>query len=143
MKFKNLIYAFLLITLVSCKKEFLEQLDAKADASTTTANSFRELSPEANFDWATQKDVSVSILGLTTKVPINRTLKITSLDESAVYYSSLYLMAASSVIHIKVPSAVSDIKVTYGAIEKSVKIASGKSVFNFMPDVVDVTAPAQ
>lgn len=52
-------------------------------------------------------------------------------------------MEASSVIHIKVPSAVSDIKVTYGAIEKSVKIASGKSVFNFMPDVVGVSAPTQ
>jgi hypothetical protein len=140
MKFQNLIYAFLLITLVSCKKEFLEQPNTTVDAPTSTASSFRELTPEENFDWATQKDVSVGILGLTTKVPINRTLKITSLDGNAVYYTGLYLMETSSILKIKVPSAVSDIKVTYGAIEKSIKIASGKSTFSFMPDVVEVPA---
>jgi len=138
MKNINLIYLLLLLTIVSCKKEFVEIPTVETPKS--TAGSFRELSPEANFDWSTQKEVAVSILGLSTQVPINRTLRISSLDGEAVYFTGLYLMEKSSILTIKVPSAVSDIKVTYGAIEKSIKIASGKSTFSFMPDVVEVPA---
>ena len=138
MKIKNLFYVLLLLTIVSCKKEYVEL--PEVTSPNEKATSFRELNTQENFDWATQKNVSISVQGLKTQVPINRTIKVSSADGKTIYYTGLYLMETSNVLAIKVPSPVTEVKVTYGSIEKIVKIASNKANFSFMPEVVEIPA---
>jgi hypothetical protein len=130
---KNLIYALLLLTLISCKKEILDQ--PETIVSKTEATSFRELEAQESFDWATEKNIALKVDGLPTAVPIERTIKVSSVDGTVTYYTGSYLMATTSTIQVKVPAAVKELKVSYGAIEKKVNIVAGKASFNFMPEL--------
>lgn len=130
---KNLIYALLLLTLVSCKKEILDQPETIATQSQAT--SFRELEAQESFDWATEKNIALKVDGLPTAVPIERTIKVSSVDGAVTYYTGSYLMATTSTIQVQVPAAVKELKVSYGAIEKKVNIVAGKASFNFMPEL--------
>lgn len=105
----------------------------------TTPNSFQERNVAPTFDWSTSRDLTLSIQGLPTVNPINRTLVVVD-QEGRVVYKETWQMSASGTVNLNLPSYMSEITVRYGAIEKVVAIESnGTASFSFIPTVEDDT----
>ncbi len=121
--------------LVSCKKDLIEK--AEKNQVTKTATVFKEIKTSDGFDWSTQKDVELSIVGMETNTPIYNTLRITSVDGNSIYNTMFYKMESSSKIRVILPSAINEFKVEYGSIKKVVKVISGKADFDFLPVLTD------
>ncbi len=134
---KNYIIIFLAfgMGLVSCKKDLIEK--AENDQVTKTATVFKEIKTSDGFNWSTQKEVELSIIGMETNTPIFNTLRITSVDESSIYNTMFYKMETSSKIKVILPSSINEFKVEFGSIKKVVKVISGKADFDFIPVLTD------
>jgi archaellum biogenesis protein FlaJ (TadC family) len=134
---KNYIIIFLAfgMGLVSCKKDLIEK--AEKNQVTKTATVFKEIKTSDGFNWSTQKDVELSIVGMETNTPIYNTLRITSVDGNSIYNTMFYKMETSSKIKVILPSEINEFKVEYGSIKKVVKVISGKADFDFLPVLTD------
>jgi hypothetical protein len=116
------------MALVSCKKNLPEPSPV---TPTIKATKVGELKASESFNWKTTKDVEINIKGLNTLTPINRTLIVSTVDGKSVFYRAQQLMSLSSTISLVIPATVSEIKVNYGTISKTVSISGNKFQFDY------------
>jgi hypothetical protein len=116
------------MALVSCKKNLPEPSPI---TPTIKATKVGELKASESFDWKTTKDVEINIKGLNTLTPINRTLVVSTVDGKSVFYRAQQLMSLSSTISLIIPATVTEIKVNYGTISKTVSISGNKFQFDY------------
>lgn len=116
------------MALVSCKKNLPEPSPI---TPTIKATKVGELKASESFNWKTTKDVEINIKGLNTLTPINRTLVVSTVDGKSVFYRAQQLMSLSSTISLVIPATVSEIKVNYGTISKTVSISGNKFQFDY------------
>ncbi|OYU96029.1 MAG: hypothetical protein CFE21_06355 [Bacteroidetes bacterium B1(2017)] len=125
-KFLFLLLASTLI-MVSCKKNLQES----ATPSIAKASKVSELKASETFKWKTSKSLVLNVAGINTLTPINRTLIVSSLDGKSIYYSSLQLMSATTIINLVVPATNTEVLVTYGKIKKVIPISGNILQFDY------------
>lgn len=109
----------------SCKR-IENKIPADSDKSGNVTK-FSEIKTNPDFNWSTEKELTLNIFGLKTLNKIGSTLKITSLDESTLLYSGYHLMEESFSIKTKVAIDLKEVRLIYGSVNKIYPI-SGNAI---------------
>lgn len=113
--------------------------DGNNTPNNSTPEKFQDLNVSSSFDWRTNQDVQLQIIGLPTVNTIERTLIVKNQDGETVYKQT-WEMSESGSLSITLPKYMTELTVEYGSIEEQVEINSiGDAVFSFIPTVVDDT----
>jgi hypothetical protein len=131
MKKLILLVALVPVLLSSCKKDLIEK--ANLDSTQKVTTEFKKLNVKQDFDWSSVKLVDFKVQGLQTMATINRTLKVSSLDGKATYFTATHQMDQDMLTKITLPKSVKEVKVTYGSIEKVVSSTTSEIKFDFIP----------
>lgn len=116
----------LLITLNSCVKE------PDPASQNPNVSSFTEIRTGPTFNWDATQSVTLEVAGLATPNVIKKTLRVTSLDGSAVYFSKLQTLSENLSTPFVMPTSVIRVKVVYGVIVKEVNIVNKTIKFDYL-----------
>ena len=127
---------FILLSLIAfiffgCKKDNIN------NGETIIPENIKELNPSDNFDWETNKLVTIRIEGVETDVEISRTLFIKDADDN-IYLKKMYDMSASEDIEICIPTVIEKLYIDYGSFHKRIRVVSNYIEFSFVPDIPNV-----
>ena len=131
MKKLILLVALVPVLLSSCKKDLIEKANLNSTRKVTTE--FKKLNIKQDFDWSSVKLVDFKVQGLQTMATINRTIKVSSLDGKATYFTATHQMDKDMLTKITLPKNVKEVKVTYGSLEKVVSSITTELKFDFIP----------
>lgn len=120
------------IVLSSCKK--LENPIPNEPSNPGGVSKFSDLKTNPNFNWSTEKDFTIEVLGLKTLSPVKGTLTIISSDGKSTIYKGNHLMEESFTINTKVAINLKEVKLTFGSIEKSYTISGNKLQVDYIID---------
>lgn len=120
---------FFLIGIVACKKNLNES--PLPSNNVAKATKVEELKASPNFKWNTNKTVTIQVAGLKTITPVNRTLKITSLDGKTIYFQANQTMDVSNSHTFSIPTKITEVMVSYGKITKILNTTGTSINFNY------------
>jgi hypothetical protein len=109
--------------------------DPGGEPVTPPVTNFKDIKTNDNFKWETTQSVTFQVTGLASPRAISKTLKVTSLDGNAVYFSRLQDVSASFSVTLKLPAAVTKVRVVYGSIVKDISIVNKTIKFDYITAV--------
>jgi hypothetical protein len=125
---KNLIvYAVLALSLVACKKENLE-----ADIPKEEVKELSDLKVNSTFNWSTQKNIEFNVEGFKPLAAEQNVLKVTSVDGKDIFFAGNYSMADNLSEKLNIPRVNTQVRVSFGSINKIVTIENNKIDFSYL-----------
>ena len=132
---KLILLTTLSILMLSCNKN-----DDNAPSNPAAVDSFDEINAPENFDWSTQKVVTVNVEGI-SNLPIARQglLQLYN-DQDELLTRYLVTMNEDVTFEANIPGRLDELKVKIGSIEKTVRIDANTVNISLMqePDNSDL-----
>lgn len=128
MKNNNLYFLlFLIIFVVSCKKDFVGPVNPDNDK-------LENIQVSPTFNWSTGQNVTISIQGLPTTIPVKSTLSI-SLTDGTVLYQRFHAMDLDVTIEVTIPKTETQLLLKYGITEYLIELVNNQANFSFIPQI--------
>ncbi|MCK9312260.1 MAG: hypothetical protein M0P26_08285 [Bacteroidales bacterium] len=120
-------FAFcLLVSLSSCVNE------PNLSLKNHDVYEFADIITNPTFNWNATLLATLEVTGLETPNVTKKTLRVTSLDGSEVFFSKLQTLSENLSIPILLPTSVTRVKVVYGVIVKEVFIENKTIKFDYL-----------
>jgi hypothetical protein len=120
--------ALIQITFTSCKK--LENAERKTVIA-PTVSSFKQIKADPSFNWKNTKVVSLNVIAANLPTEITNTLIVKS-ESGDVLFRKVQNMNETYVGNLTVPSKTEKLIISYGTIVKTLNIANGNVVMNYL-----------
>ncbi len=127
-----LILALISTGLVSCKKDYINEVEAsKKPIDASKVVNFKDIKVSSAFDWKSTKEININIQPLSTPVKINNTLFVKT-EKGEVLFSKLQTMSEAFSGKIIVPSNLNNLVISFGTISKTETITNNQVNFNYI-----------
>mgnify|MGYP006180569677 CR=1 FL=1 len=86
----------------------------------------------SSFNWSTQKNVEINVNGIKPLAGEHNVLKVSSIDGKSVFFSGNYSMADNISEKINIPRLNTQVRVSFGSINKIVTIENNQINFSYL-----------
>jgi hypothetical protein len=117
----------------SCKK--LEIPTPSEPENPGKVTKFSDIKTNPNFNWSTEKELTIKINGLKTLSPVRATLLITSTEGKSIIYSGNHLMEETFTLKSKVSISLKEVKLNFGSIQKVYSISGNTLEMDYVVNV--------
>jgi hypothetical protein len=124
---KYLVLTLLIASFISCKKDSIEINDPKEEIK-----ELNNINTSSSFNWSTQHNITFMVEGLKPLANEYNVLKVSSIDGKSVFFSGNYSMADDVSEKINIPRINTQVRVSFGSINKIVTIENNQINFSYL-----------
>ena len=124
---KYLVLTLLIASFISCKKDSIE-----TDGPKEEVKELNDIKASSSFNWSTQQNVSFNVEGFKPLASEYNVLKVSSVDGKSVFFSGNYSMADNVSEKISIPRLNTQVRVSFGSINKIVTIENNQINFSYL-----------